>query len=699
MAATLNNIQQKSVDTIDTNLSLRAGAGTGKTKVLTERYLNIIEKGNLTETREFEEILAITFTNKAAEEMKGRILKSIKARRNEEKFRKLYKYFSKANIFTIHGFCAKVIKENPLTAGVDPDFQIADENMAGLMLSESCEEILNSELKNPVFIEFLIKRKDMNIKKLSENIKALYVNIRNNSFEINELKKMHSDFMKRINDNPDYSNLFRLIDEYAELVKRGNFPKFYNSDEYSEFINKRNADFLPVIKESLGTSKGEDKETLRSEISREIDILSLVREKEIEKYYELIFDILVKIDNRYEEKKREKSLLDYQDLQFKAMKVVEKTDRYRYKYIMIDEFQDTDRLQAVLFGKLSRLADGNAHIFVVGDPKQSIYGFRGSNLKEYNKFTDKIKEKGQELVMEENYRSSEMLMNSFNSIFGEIMPELYDPLEAKAAGIDNFKIQIIEADENSIEEGEEDRSIIEAKVIAAKIDSMLKEGIKEKDIAVLYRRKANIEILEKILIEKGIAVNNTAVDFVNKREIKDILILLKTVSNKQDFLSFLSYLRSPMAGLSDNSLVIIAEYFDRNKFELDEEYYNLLEEKELQLFKNAYEKTLYLRKIKPVLSLSDLIRKAVKINEYYEISSVLYGKSAVENIYRLIEIAEDFEKDYSLNITEFFKYINTVTIDPVGKDSAVSLMTIHKSKGLEFENVILAEMGNCTREK
>lgn len=688
MAFKLNEIQEKSVNTINTNLSLRAGAGTGKTKVLTERFLNIIENGNLTKGHEFDEILAITFTNKAAEEMKGRILKAIKNRKNEKEFSDLYKYFSKANIYTIHGFCAKVLKENPLEAGINPDFTVADENISNFLLEESCNEILNDEINKDILVDFLIKKEDMNLKNLIMNLKSLYLDIRNNSYTIEELKNKHNDFMKNINTLSDFNTLFKLLDEYSELVTRGKFPKLYKSKEYSDFLINKNTDFLPEILDNLGTAKGNGKEEIRERIIEEINKINLLREIDLNIYYDLIFDILEKIDKKYTSKKYEKSLLDYNDLQYKSYEVIKNTDNYKYKYIMIDEFQDTDRLQSKLFRELSSLSGKNAKIFVVGDPKQSIYGFRGSNLREYNKFTKEIADNGTELVMMENYRSSKELMNSFNSVFSYLMGNMYDSLTARAE-LDNYKIEIIEAQSE-----EEDTHLQEAQIIAEKISRLIKSGIKKRDIAVLYRRKSYIHLLEKELTERGISVNNTSVDFVNKTEIKDIIIVLKAISNKRDFLSLLSYLRSPMAGLNDNSLVIIAKYFNRDEYILEDMYIQMLDEKEQELYKKAFDKIIYLNKLKSVLSLSEIIQEVVKINEYIEIASVLYGNTSTDNIYTLMEIAEEFEREYSSNICEFLKYLSTSPIETAGIDDAVSLMTIHKSKGLEFDNVIIAEMNN-----
>lgn len=681
-----NKIQKLAIETIDTNLSLRAGAGTGKTKVLTERYLNILQNGNLTKGSEFDEILAITFTNKAAEEMKGRILNELRLRKDEDGFSKLYKYFSKANIYTIHGFCTNIIKENPLLANVDPNFQVADDRMSSILLKDSVNEVLALEINNNILMDLLEKREDMNLLSFSEDLINLYRSIRNNSYPIKELQKLHKEYLNNI-EEPNFFNIFELLKEYESLITRGNFTKLTKEYEYQEFFKNPKIEYLFVIEDSLGTSKGEDKERVRSEILEEINNLKECLEREIKLYYDLVFKLLEDIEKLYDFKKSEKSLLDYQDLQYKALDVIDQSDDYNYKYIMIDEFQDTDSLQAEIFKKLSSLSGKDANIFVVGDPKQSIYGFRGSDLEEYYKFTNLIKEcNGQELIMEENYRSSKDLIGVFNDLFSKLLGDLYDCLVGKSETIENVKLELLTSDLEF--EGPEK----EAKSIANRVKLLIDSGEKPGEIAILFRRKKYIDILEDELLKLNISVNNTAQNFVKKVEIRDVIVLLKAISNKRDFLSLMSYLRSPMVGLNDNSLFIIGRYFNREEYNIEDKFLEKLEKDERILFEKGFKRLIKIKDIRPILSLRDTVSFAIKESGYFEIAPMLYGNIAKKNLFKFIDIAENFENEISSNLTEFFSYLEDSEIDIEEDDDAVNLITIHKSKGLEFENVIIAEM-------
>lgn len=695
----LNEIQREAVNTINTNLSLRAGAGTGKTKVLTERFLNILEKGNLTKGREFDEVLAITFTNKAADEMRGRILKELSLRKDEEKFKNLYKYFSKANIYTIHGFCTNIIKENPLIAEVDPNFEVSDERMSNILLRESVDIVLKNEIENKDLIEFLQKREDINLLSLTSDLSFLYKDIRNNGYKIEDLKKYHKEYTESLEEG-DFTKLLKLLQEYESVVSGNKFKKLIKSAEYIEFLNNPNLEYLQTILDSLGTGKSPEQEKLREEINEEILSLNQGLELVIEKYYDLVFNLLEKIEKTYIGKKKENSLLDYSDLQFIALDIIKKVEKYDYKYIMIDEFQDTDRLQVKIFTYLSNLSGKKANIFVVGDPKQSIYGFRGSNLDEYYEFTNKIKSsKGQELVMSKNYRSSPSLIEGFNEIFKNLLKKDYDSLESSTK-FDKENILKVEVIKDSRTEDEiEDKKKKEAVFVANRVLDLIDSGENPSEIAILFRRKAYINLFEEELLKLNIKVNNTSQDFIGKREIKDILIFLKAISNKRDFLSFLSYLRSPIVGLNDNSIVILARFFNRKEYFIEEKYLKLLDEKEEELFKEGFDKLLKIKKLKPLLSLKDFIKESIKISNYYEIAGMLYGISASKNLDKLLNLAEDFEEKISSNLFEFIEYLKESEINVEEEDDAVNLLTIHKSKGLEFDNVIIAEMDNSFNTK
>ena len=144
----LNKYQKKAVETIDENVAVTAGAGTGKTKVLTERFIYLLENGDLEEYKEIESIVAITFTNKATQEMLERIRAEIRKRSNkDEKWKRFYRDMEKANISTIHGFCARILRENPMEAKIDPYFEILDDVESFQLLKESIFQVLSEGLE------------------------------------------------------------------------------------------------------------------------------------------------------------------------------------------------------------------------------------------------------------------------------------------------------------------------------------------------------------------------------------------------------------------------------------------------------------------------------------------------------------------------------------------------------------------------
>ncbi|HEY4544289.1 MAG TPA: UvrD-helicase domain-containing protein, partial [Tissierellaceae bacterium] len=389
-----NNVEQvKAIKTIDENVVVNAGAGTGKTKVLTDRYIEILENGNLPKGREVESIVAITFTNKATQEMIERIRSLIESKTDQDdKWIRYFRDLEKANISTIHGFCGDILRENPIEAGIDPYFEILDDVKGGRILYSTSYKVVNDYLdNNDRFIDFLKNQKLDRIDSLSSDFVSLYNAIRTYSVTFDKIRKDTNDLL----DSLEYSNLDieRIKEITLELIekftKRSKLVKFSETKEFNDFINntidKDVYYYLEEIVNNLGTSKKEIE--LQNELIERINKVMLSKELEYKWMYNLIIDIIERIDIEYTEEKRINGYLDYDDLQILVLKLLNNKEvlmkyQNKYKYFMIDEFQDTNELQKQIFYKLTSVnqpLDRN-NLFVVGDPKQSIYRFRGADV-------------------------------------------------------------------------------------------------------------------------------------------------------------------------------------------------------------------------------------------------------------------------------------------------------------------------------
>ncbi|WP_138159589.1 UvrD-helicase domain-containing protein [Peptoniphilus catoniae] len=671
----LNEIQKIAAENLLDNISLSAGAGTGKTKVLTRRYINILKNAKLTKGREIDEILAITFTNKATEEMKAKIKNALLAEDNKD-LREIGKYFSRSQIFTIHGFCSQLIRRRAISIGVSPDFEICEPEIAKAMISKVMDQVLDEYKNDQEVYDYLRETGEYSLRGLKKELINLYDVIRNKSMTIEMVSELNDSFNGTLSFK-GFEDLINLLHEYAALNPGPTFKKFYVSEEFILFLNNPYYDYLGTIENNLGKSQSEKVVEKREEILKEIIYLKDNLEIHNLKYYKLILNILKRADQVYSSLKNERELLDYNDLEDYCLKILSLGVKTDYKYILVDEFQDTNPTQIEILKRLTNNLSKDTNLFVVGDPKQSIYGFRGGSLKSYKEFTKDMKYLGAlDLQMKENYRSSAKLVESYNFIFSKLLKEDYNPINANVKGNEKIKILHYNSDEEL--------------AVASYIKDLIDGGAKMKDIAVIFRRKKDIDKLENALIERGIRVNNTSKKFSDLKEVRDLLVLKAAASNKKDIINILSYLKSPMVGLDENSIFLLALKFKENG-DISYNDKDELEEDMKQLYVEGLERLNKLREIINYYSLSDFYIKAIELLSYYEIARLCYGKNAPINIDKFLRLVRDFEKKDIRFDLDFKDYLEAGEVEEEFAEDGVNLMTIHKSKGLEFNHVIICD--------
>jgi ATP-dependent helicase/nuclease subunit A len=319
--------QKKAIETVDKNLVVTAGAGAGKTRVLVDRILYILKQG----LADIDEIVAITYTNKAALEIRERLRKEMMRRKAEGDISKDLERLGIAYIGTIHSFCLRLLKENPVEACIDPNVKILEEYRANAWLKESVGETIINNLENKLVFQLT---SEMGFSKLSNE---LYVNM----------------------------------------------------------IKMQNQGVDPSIVHKMAES--EDEKTLALLIN---------------KSYKL-----------YSNKKEQLVFMDYEDILQKTLALLEKNReilwgyREKFKFILIDEYQDLNFVQD---GILRLLGEGT-NLFVVGDKKQSIYGFRGARVELFEKLRKDLESKGQALNLKDNFRSDERIIKYVNRKFESLM--------------------------------------------------------------------------------------------------------------------------------------------------------------------------------------------------------------------------------------------------------------------------------------
>lgn len=315
----LNKNQKRAVETIDKNVAVNAGAGSGKTRVLVERYLYILENGDLDEESEIESILAITFTKKASQEMKERIRKNIKEKFPlNPKWRRMYRDLEKGSISTIHSFCSKILKENPIEANINPQFKVLEDHESDEILYEVVKEIILKGINSNEKVYELIKNFNVyNLDNFIYTMMNLYKKIRSTGMSFEEVREITLNNMQSFEFNEE--DIFHMVDEFKYLMSKSRknsklyklkedpiWLEFNERDSYDESV----LDVLPYLKDNIGTMSSEEDRV--SALMETIDKVLKVIEKDKMKFYETLIDLLVQMDLEFSKIKSSLGYLDYE---------------------------------------------------------------------------------------------------------------------------------------------------------------------------------------------------------------------------------------------------------------------------------------------------------------------------------------------------------------------------------------------------
>lgn len=713
--------QNLAIKTIDRNVSVNAGAGTGKTKVLTERYIYILENGNLERGKEVESIVAITFTKKATQEMKERIRQEIKYRIPQgEKWNRFYKDMEKANISTIHSFCANILRDKALELGIDPMFTVLDDDEGDRLLEETIQDILIENIEKDERVYNMIRLFDRDdLSRIIVDIKSLYYKIRTVGYSFNRVKEMTLDTICSFKLNQDdisyIKNTFLYLMENSrrnsKIYRLKDDPmwiKFYEDDYTEEEI----ISILEHLYDNIGTN-AKEKDRIE-ELKDTIDHMLMVGEMKYIWAYEALMDLMIKIDEEYTIKKGELAALDYDDLQILTLKLLEDRSireeyQNKFKYIMVDEFQDTNELQRSIFYKLcskDSLLD-RSNLFIVGDPKQSIYGFRGADLEVFYDVIEDIDKVSQQkpIILDKNFRSLDTILNLVNSLFEKLMGSRYDVLEPQRLSKNPVDVEIIEKEDlkaPSNISSSQYNTYIESRLIAGRIKELVeREEFKYGDFTLLFRATTVDHIYEEALREYGIPYYNVGgKGFYESQEIKDILNGLKAISNRYDTIANIGFLRSPMVGLSDKTLYWLLRYKETSLLDTMTQDIPFIEKDDKNKIAKANKLLNRLMVRKDLYGITSLTKELID-KTYFAETLLLQqgGRQALSNVYKFLDIARKFDMKYSGSLEDFLDYIENIKdrdesqgrIESEQAD-VVKLMTIHKSKGLQFPVVVIPQM-------
>lgn len=802
--------QSQAIHEKGSNILVAAAAGSGKTAVLVERIINKI----IQEEIDIDKLLVVTFTNAAASEMRERILNAIYKKIEEEptnlRLQKQITLLNKSNICTIHSFCLDVIRNNFYEINISPNFRIGDTAEIELLKEEVLDELFedlylkedegflklleiytsykdDEPLKDIVkSIYNFIQSAPFPEKWLAEKVKLFDIDIENTDFaetvwgkiilnnykecieeNILGLKKIKKE-LDAENELEKFSQALRLDIENLEslLVNLNSWDKSYELAKTFSFVRwpsskKINSETPAFVKEKRDMINAKFKKLKDSIfIYTSAEVLSDL--KNMYEVLNLLQAIILKFNENYKKAKLERNIIDFNDIEHLALKILIKDEdgkyvpseiakKYQNKFeeIAIDEYQDSNMVQEYILTSISK---GN-NIFMVGDVKQSIYKFRQAmpelflnKYKTYKLKKEKTKADDLKIQLFKNFRSRKNILDTTNIIFQEIMSKDLGDVdynedeylnlganyeEPQLENIDfagKTEINIINLEDTTkdVQEDEEDNvkterienSILEARYVAKKINELVnsnyyvldkKEGYRKvtyKDIVVLLRSTTELSpIYEKEISDLGMPVySETSTEYLNSVEIQLIMSCLKIIDNPMQDIPLVTVMRSMIGGFTDNDLIEIRladkyenfyESIVKARIQVNEELRNKIDSF-LELINNW-------REASEFLALDELIWKIYMDTGYYNYVGLMQnGKLRQANLKMLFERAKQYESASFKGVFNFINFIDKLKLrnNDLGaakiigeNENVIRIMSIHKSKGLEFPVVFLSSTG------
>ena len=564
----LNDKQQEAVEYMAGPLLILAGAGSGKTRVLTYKIAYLLEK----EIVKPWQILAITFTNKAAKEMKERIEALVGQVSND------------MWLGTFHSVCVRILKREIELLGYTRDFNIFDEI---------------------------------------------------------DKEKVIKEVMKKLN-----------IDEKV-------YP-------------------VGLIKSEISKAK----EAMKDEVAYQKDAMGDFRKEEIAKVY-----------NMYQETLKKNNSIDFDDIIMLTVQLfLENPDRLLYyqnkfNYILVDEYQDTNKSQFLL---ISMLSSATGNICVVGDESQSIYGFRGADISNILNFEQEFPN-AKIVKLEENYRSTQNILNAANEVIKNNKSKIDKQLWTQNEEGDKIEYKTLN---NEYEEVE---------YVVDEIDDICrKEHENYSNFAVLFRTNAQARVLEEVFMKAGTPYKLIGgIKFYARKEIKDIISYLKLIQNTNDNIALKRIINEPKRGIGNTALDkldALSSEKGMSIFEFIQDSNNLVGFRSAGNIMSFRDMINELIKEKDKIKVSELIKKTLKDSGYEDMLNSEGTKETeirFDNLMEFIGVAIEFENENAENsLGDFLDSIALVSdVDNLDESTdAVTLMTMHSAKGLEFDNVFLVGM-------
>jgi ATP-dependent exoDNAse (exonuclease V) beta subunit len=637
-AWTLTDEQERAVARRQGSLLLAAGAGSGKTAVLVERFVRAVVEDAIAPSK----ILAITFTERAAGELRERV----RARLLELGRRESARQAEAAFVSTFHGFCARLLRAHPLQAGIEPAFRILEEGFASrlqtLAFADALSRLLAGEREQAV------------------DLVAAY----------------GADPLRSI-----------VLGAYAQLRSQAQ-------------LDPR----LPAVP---------------------IDPQATEEQRQAVAACALLDELLARFGDAYDERKRARGALDFDDLELLARDLLSKhrglrTEwSQRFELLMVDEFQDSNQRQLQILAALDR-----DNLFTVGDELQSIYSFRHADVALFRERGERLAGQEASLALTQSFRSRPPILVAVQRIFAERMGRRFTPLAPTRQDISSGApiVELLLTDKRGWERRPVDGLLAglpdstpwrqaEARLLARRVAELVaQEEVRPGEVVVLLRALGDLPVYEAALRASGLPTSAAAGGFWSHQQVGDLLAWLSALANPLDELALYSALASPLVGLSSDGLALIASFARA----AGKPVWHAIEEggDELKGLLGAEDRDRIARfgdlfaAQRAELSLypiAELLVRAVTASGYERwLLAQDWGTRRLASVHKLLRMARSFEAQEGRDLRAFLDYVAHVETarggrEPeatVGEDvDAVCLMSVHAAKGLEFPVVCIADLG------
>ena len=745
------------------NIWVQANAGTGKTKALIQRLLRILFRSGQYDDVKNMGVLCLTYTNAAAGEMRNRILDALRqwAMANDEDLIDLLEYVSENHpatqsdldfarkvfftyidnpdilkIKTIHSFCEEILHRFPLEAGLSPTWSLVSGSAQTVLLDEAFTRMINgSSCENKQTLDAFYKIIDIKSEYFLDELRDLLLGRYRYFFQVDNTDKyreyfidttrkiLNLDKVPDVNLKPNY--LVKILEYCNDIVKTTKKPASYIQkiiDLTKQYIDNT-IDFQKyktayLTKEKTVIKHLEKHELLLAEATRVYEVEQYLSNKAVFENTMALFDLALAFANTYRQIKQEHNLLDFEDLILYTQKLFSKPDVMGWvlsqldislSHILVDEAQDTSPQQWNILRNLAGdfFTDGtdsnNRSLFVVGDTKQSIYGFQNADPKAFAESRDAIAEQIkqnyrtiQEVSLDQSFRSTEPILKTVDYFFNN------KDMVSKT-GFHNNKHACFRKDDKGFvelhdlfrcEETGTRKNKLYVRMIADKIEAVVnKEKCDSKDIMVLVqKRNSFVDPLSVALKKKGIDIaGNDRIKLPEFSAIKDMLNLVRFCINNEDDYSLCCVLKSPFYRLKEADIFNLCKIKNNNKIDKKTPaIFEFLKDLYPDIYDDLNDVNEHAKTMAPYSFFTYVLNKNNNRKKF--VSSL--GKQVVDPIEEFLTICLAYERTQPGTLYHFLKWFITGDSEikrDMDASSGVRIMTVHGSKGLSSKIVFLID--------